>query len=64
MLLLLWPLPPVKTPLQYAFQPFVKGALEGLRQFLITENLLKMIKTAFYFTLNALFVLKIFTFLS
>ena len=43
----------------------VKGALQGLRQFLITENPLKMIlKNAFYFTLKALFVLKIFKFLS
>ena len=41
-----------------------KSALEGLRQFLITESSLKMIKNAFYFTLKALFILKIFTFLS
>ena len=42
----------------------VKDALEGLRQFLITESSLKMMKNAFYFTLKALFVLKIFKFLS
>ena len=36
-----------------------KGALQGLRQFLATESLLKMMKNAFYFTLKALFVLKI-----
>ena len=42
----------------------IKGGLEGLRQFLITENPLKMIKNAFYFTLKALFFLKIFRFSS
>ena len=42
----------------------VKGTLSGLRQFLATENLLRMIKIAFYFTLKALFVLKILEFLS
>ena len=41
-----------------------KGALSGLRQFLATEKLSKMMKIALYFTLNALFVLKIFKFLS
>ena len=40
------------------------SALYGLRQFLITENPLKMMKNAFYFTLKALFILKIFKFLS
>ena len=42
----------------------VKGALSGLRQILATESPLKMMKNAFYFTLIALFVLKIFKFLS
>ena len=42
----------------------IKGALPGLRQFLATENPLKMIKNTFYFTIEALFVLKIFKFLS
>ena len=42
----------------------LKGALSGLRQFLAAESLLKMIKNAFYFTSEALFVLKIFRFLS
>ena len=37
-----------------------KDALSDLRRFLATE----MIKNAFYFTLKALFVLKIFTILS
>ena len=50
------------------FDPCVKrlfkGALSGLRQFLTTESLLKMIENAFYFTTKALFVLKIFKFLS
>ena len=42
----------------------VKGALSGLRQFWAIENPLKIIKNAFYFTSKALFVLKIFKFLS
>ena len=41
-----------------------KGALSGLRQFLATENPLKMMKDAFYFILKAFFVLKVFKFLS
>ena len=41
-----------------------KGALSGQRQFLAAESPLKMIKNAFYFTSKALFVLKIFKFLS
>ena len=42
----------------------IKGALLGLRQFSAPESPLKMMKNAFYFTLKALFVLKIFKFLS
>ena len=42
----------------------IKGAISGLRQFLATESPLKMMKNGFYFTLKALFVLKIFKFLS
>ena len=42
----------------------IKGGLQGLRQSLITESPLKMVKNVFYFTLKALFVLKIFKFLS
>ena len=46
-------------------RPYVlKGALSGLRQLLTTESRLKMIKIPFYFTAKALFVLKIFKFLS
>ena len=41
-----------------------KGTLSGLRQFLATESPLKMMKNAFYFTSEALFILKIFKFLS
>ena len=41
----------------------LKGALYGLRQFLGTESPLKIMKNAFYFILEALFVLKIFEFL-
>ena len=37
-----------------------KGALSGLRQFLVVESSLKMMKNAFYFTSKAVFVLKIF----
>ena len=42
----------------------IKGALSDLRQFLATESPLKMMDNAFYFTSKALFVLKIFKFLS
>ena len=37
-----------------------KVALSGLRQFLPNESPLKMMKNAFYFTVKALFFLKIF----
>ena len=42
----------------------IKNALLGMRQLLANESPLKMNKNAFYFTLKALFVLKIFKFLS
>ena len=42
----------------------LKGGLSGLRPCLTTETPLKMMKNVFYFTLKALFVLKIFKFLS
>ena len=45
-------------------ETLVKGALSGLRQFLATESSLKMMKNAFYFTSKALFVLKLYKFLS
>ena len=38
----------------------LKSALSGLTQFLTTENPLKIMKNAFYFTLRALFFPKIF----
>ena len=41
-----------------------KGPLSGLRQFMTTESLLKMIKNDFCFMLKDLFVFEIFTFLS
>ena len=41
----------------------LKDVLSGLRQFLATESPLRMVKNAFYLTLKALFVIKIFTFL-
>ena len=48
----------------FRFSSFLlKGALESLRPFLMTESPLKMMKNAFYFTLKALFVFKIFKFL-
>ena len=42
----------------------VKGTLSGVRLFLANERTLKTMKNSFYFTLKALFVLKIFKFLS
>ena len=42
----------------------IKSTLSGLRQFLATESPLKVMKYAFYFTLKAVFVLKIFKLLS
>ena len=42
----------------------MKDALSGLRQFLPTGTPLEMMKNDFYFTSKALFVLKIFKFLS
>ena len=41
-----------------------KGALLGLRQFFATESRLKMMENVFYYILKALFVIKIFKFLS
>ena len=46
------------------YKESIKDALSGLSQFLATGSLFKMINNAFYFTLNALFVLKVFEFLS
>ena len=42
------------------FHIYLIVALSGLKQFLATESPLKMMKNAFYFTLRALFILKIF----
>ena len=42
----------------------LKDALSGLRQYLANERTAKMMKNAFCFTWKALFVLKIFEFLS
>ena len=52
------------TKVTFFFRMRFNDALSGLRQFLVTENPLKMMKNAIYFTLKALFALKIFTFLS
>ena len=43
---------------------YFKGKQSSLRQFLATESSLKVMKNVFYFTSKALFVLKIFKFLS
>ena len=43
---------------------YLKAARSVLRQFLATESPLKKLKNAFYFISKALFVLKIFKFLS
>ena len=48
----------------FCFGSILKGALKGLRQFLITESPLKIMKSAFYFTLKALFLPMIFKFLT
>ena len=42
----------------------IKGGLSCLKKFLATESLLKMMKNAFNFTLKAIFVLKVFKYLS
>ena len=46
------------------YPPFLKRELSSLRQFLATGSPLKMMKNAFYFISKAVFVLKIFKFLS
>ena len=42
----------------------LKGARSGLRQFWANVCPFKMMKNAFYFTLNALFILKLSKFLT
>ena len=54
-----------RTPTQVfscQFREIFKGAVSGLRQLLATDNSLKVMENAFYFTLKALFLLKIFIF--
>ena len=46
------------------FEKAVKDILSVLRKSLTSETYSKMMENAFYFTLKALFVLKIFKFLS
>ena len=48
----------------FSKKTLLKGARSGLRHFLATESPLKTMNNTFYFTLKALFVLKIFKFLS
>ena len=50
--------------LRLSFLSAFKGTLSGLRQFLVTQSPLKIMKNVFYFTLKALFITKIFKFLS
>ena len=45
------------------FEQFSNGALPGLKQFLLTEYFLKIMKNLFYFT-KSLFILMVFKFLS
>ena len=53
------------TEIQHALlNCLLKGALSGVRQFLASESFLKMMKNSFYLALEAVFVLKIFKFLS
>ena len=42
----------------------IKGTLRGLRQFLATENPLRIMKNAFYFTLKAVSIINTFKFCS
>ena len=42
----------------------IKGTFSSLRQCLVPESPLKLMKNVFYFTAKALFVLRIFKFLS
>ena len=48
----------------YMYSATLKGAPLGLRKLSATESPLKMMKNAFYFTLKALFVLKLCKLLS
>ena len=48
----------------FSSKTFLKSPLSALRQFLTIESPLNMMKNAFYFMLNVLFVFEIFTFLS
>ena len=52
-------LPLEKTIIFHNVIILIKGTLSGLRQFLASESPLKMMKSAFYFTLKALFVFNI-----
>ena len=53
-----------ESAIDLALLYLIKGALSSLRQFLTIESRLKMMKNVFYFISKALFVLKIFKFLS
>ena len=49
---------------KFSWQISIKSLLPDLTHILATECPLKMIKNAFYFILRALFILKIFKFMS
>ena len=49
---------------KYQRNSVFKGAMSSLRRFLAIESPLEMMKNAIYFTTKALFVLKVFNFLS
>ena len=48
----------------FDIEKYLKSEVSSLRQFLLTESSLKLVKNAFYFTLKAVYNLKIFKFLS
>ena len=59
----MWQNPQFTKDLITFTKEILNGTLSGLRQFLETESPLTMLKNAFYFTLKAFFVLKIFHFI-
>ena len=60
----LFPMFTQSVKFSYTLFSDIKRALSGLRQFLVTQGPSKMMKNAFYFSLKALFVIKIFKLLS
>ena len=54
----------LKLKRNYLLTTGLKSPLLGLIQFLVPESLLKIVKNTFYFTLKAIFIIKIFKCLS